>query len=61
MTCAYCGSSDHTVGHCPWQTRRATMKRCLITIGLLLCLSGCAGLKTTWVLEMQYSTPDEKK
>ena len=31
----------------------------LAAILIALLLSGCAGLRTTWVLHMEYQTPDE--
>lgn len=33
------------------------MKRIAAAVLLALFLTGCAGLKTTWVLHMEYQTP----
>jgi hypothetical protein len=36
--CCYCGSSDHTLSHCPWKGK--SMKP-LLLLPLLALLSGC--------------------
>ena len=32
----------------------------VVLVMLVAALSGCAGLTTSWVLQMHYSTPEEK-
>ena len=36
------------------------MKRTIVALAIAASLSGCAGIQTAWVFQMQYQTPEDK-